>query len=148
MRGAGVEQLRRRVAQAVGQRHRLARRIVRQAEHDQIDLAPSCRAARPGSLRRSAGRLLSSTSGSARSRSRMPRPVVPASPSMNTASALAYADGQAATSSRPHDRPTAQRLLNWKLRRALALPYFLRSTTRESRVRKPATFRMPRRSGS
>jgi hopanoid biosynthesis associated protein HpnK len=41
-----------------------------------------------------------------------------------------------------------QRLLNWKLRRAFALPYFLRSTTRLSRVRKPATFRMPRRSGS
>ncbi len=30
-----------------------------------------------------------------------------------------------------------QRLENWKLRRALALPYFLRSTTRLSRVRKP-----------
>jgi hypothetical protein len=41
-----------------------------------------------------------------------------------------------------------QRLLNWKLRRAFMRPYFLRSTTRGSRVRKPATFRMPRRSGS
>ena len=40
------------------------------------------------------------------------------------------------------------RLLNWKLRRALALPYFLRSTTRLSRVRKPASFSTPRRSGS
>ena len=34
----------------------------------------------------------------------------------------------------------AQRLENWKLRRAFALPYFLRSTTRESRVRKPPCF--------
>ena len=41
-----------------------------------------------------------------------------------------------------------QRLLNWKLRRAFILPYFLRSTARESRVRKPAIFRMPRSSGS
>src|SRR3954463_8161765 len=41
-----------------------------------------------------------------------------------------------------------QRLENWKLRRALALPYFLRSTTRESRVRKPAFLSVPRRSGS
>ena len=31
----------------------------------------------------------------------------------------------------------AQRLENWKLARALRWPYFLRSTTRESRVRKP-----------
>jgi hypothetical protein len=31
-------------------------------------------------------------------------------------------------------------LENWKLRRALARPYFLRSTTRESRVRKPPCF--------
>src|ERR1700680_1018806 len=30
-----------------------------------------------------------------------------------------------------------QRLENWNERRALARPYFLRSTTRESRVRKP-----------
>src|ERR1700687_2935487 len=34
-------------------------------------------------------------------------------------------------------RMTGQRLENWKDRRALARPYFLRSTTRESRVRKP-----------
>ena len=34
-------------------------------------------------------------------------------------------------------RKKRQRLLNWKLRRALALPYFLRSTSRSSRVRKP-----------
>src|SRR5260370_28912620 len=33
------------------------------------------------------------------------------------------------------------RLENWKLRRALALPYFLRSTTRLSRVRKPPCFK-------
>ena len=32
----------------------------------------------------------------------------------------------------------AQRLENWKLRRALRLPYFLRSTLRESRVNPPA----------
>ncbi len=41
-----------------------------------------------------------------------------------------------------------QRLENWKERRALALPYFLRSTTRLSRVRKPAIFSTPRSSGS
>jgi hypothetical protein len=40
------------------------------------------------------------------------------------------------------------RLLNWKLRRAFALPYFFRSTTRLSRVRNPAVFRTGRRSGS
>ncbi len=45
-------------------------------------------------------------------------------------------------------KTNAYRLLNWKLLRALALPYFLRSTVRESRVRKPATLRMARRSGS
>ena len=45
-------------------------------------------------------------------------------------------------------RALRYRLLNWKLRRALALPYFFRSTTRESRVRKPAAFRIARRSGS
>jgi hypothetical protein len=41
-----------------------------------------------------------------------------------------------------------QRLENWKLRRALALPYFLRSTTRLSRVRKPPRLSTPRKSGS
>ncbi len=41
-----------------------------------------------------------------------------------------------------------QRLENWKLRRAFALPYFLRSTTRASRVRKPPCFRIGRNSGS
>src|SRR3546814_1828717 len=41
-----------------------------------------------------------------------------------------------------------QRLENWKLRRALARPYFLRSTTRESRVRKPPLFSTGRRPGS
>jgi hypothetical protein len=45
-------------------------------------------------------------------------------------------------------RSTHHRLLNWKLRRAFALPYFFRSTARESRVRNPATLRMLRRSGS
>ena len=40
---------------------------------------------------------------------------------------------------------TYQRLENWKLLRALALPYFLRSTTRLSRVRKPAAFSAVRR---
>ena len=42
----------------------------------------------------------------------------------------------------------AQRLENWKLRRAFARPYFLRSTTRESRVRKPPLFSTGRRPGS
>ena len=42
----------------------------------------------------------------------------------------------------------AQRLENWKERRAFAFPYFLRSTTRGSRVRKPPRLRAPRRSGS
>ena len=41
-----------------------------------------------------------------------------------------------------------QRLENWNERRALARPYFLRSTTRESRVRKPPFLSAPRRSGS
>jgi hypothetical protein len=41
-----------------------------------------------------------------------------------------------------------QRFENWKLRRALALPYFLRSTTRGSRVRKPSRFTVVRRPGS
>lgn len=40
------------------------------------------------------------------------------------------------------------RLLNWKERRALALPYFLRSTTRGSRVRKPSRFTTVRSPGS
>ena len=38
--------------------------------------------------------------------------------------------------------------VNWKERRALARPYFFRSTTRESRVRKPPRLRAPRKSGS
>ena len=41
-----------------------------------------------------------------------------------------------------------QRLENWKLRRAFARPYFLRSTTRESRVRKPPALSVGRSSGS
>ena len=41
-----------------------------------------------------------------------------------------------------------QRFENWNERRAFALPYFLRSTTRESRVRKPPFFSTPRSSGS
>ena len=40
------------------------------------------------------------------------------------------------------------RFENWKLRRALALPYFLRSTTRLSRVRKPPCFSTGRSPGS
>src|SRR5580704_1366089 len=40
------------------------------------------------------------------------------------------------------------RFENWKLRRALALPYFLRSTTRGSRVTKPPRLRTLRSSGS
>jgi hypothetical protein len=42
----------------------------------------------------------------------------------------------------------AQRFENWKLRRAFFLPYFLRSTTRGSRVKKPSFLRTDRRSGS
>ena len=45
-------------------------------------------------------------------------------------------------------RGLPQRLENWNERRALALPYFLRSTTRGSRVRKPPFLSAPRRSGS
>src|SRR5690606_8037830 len=41
-----------------------------------------------------------------------------------------------------------QRLENWKERRALARPYFLRSTTRLSRVRNPPFLSTPRSSGS
>src|SRR5271156_1451564 len=41
-----------------------------------------------------------------------------------------------------------QRFENWNERRAFALPYFLRSTTRESRVRKPPCLSTPRNSGS
>jgi Flp pilus assembly protein TadG len=41
-----------------------------------------------------------------------------------------------------------QRFENWKLRRALALPYFLRSTMRLSRVRKPPFLSAARSSGS
>ena len=46
-----------------------------------------------------------------------------------------------------NDRP-AQRLENWKLRRAFLRPYFLRSTTRLSRVRKPAALSGDRSAGS
>src|SRR3979490_1004754 len=43
---------------------------------------------------------------------------------------------------------TPQRLENWNERRALARPYFLRSTTHEPLVRNPPRFNTPRRSGS
>ena len=46
------------------------------------------------------------------------------------------------------DRRADQRFENWKLRRAFMRPYFLRSTTRLSRVRKPPFLRAPRNSGS
>ena len=42
----------------------------------------------------------------------------------------------------------AYRFENWKLRRAFFLPYFLRSTTRGSRVRKPSFLSAGRSSGS
>jgi hypothetical protein len=45
-------------------------------------------------------------------------------------------------------RESAQRFENWKLARALRWPYFLRSTTRASRVRKPSFFNAGRSSGS
>src|SRR3954447_12767507 len=41
-----------------------------------------------------------------------------------------------------------QRFENWKLRRALARPYFLRSTVRLSRVRNPAALTGARSTGS
>jgi len=44
--------------------------------------------------------------------------------------------------------PGYYRFENWKLRRAFALPYFLRSTTRGSRVRKPPRLSTARKSGS
>lgn len=47
-----------------------------------------------------------------------------------------------------HTSKIVQRFENWKLRRALALPYFLRSTTRLSRVMKPACFSAGRSAGS
>ena len=45
------------------------------------------------------------------------------------------------TGAEPDAGPRSQRFENWKLRRALRLPYFLRSTTRASRVRKPPCLR-------
>ncbi len=48
----------------------------------------------------------------------------------------------------PNPVRRVQRFENWKLFRAFALPYFLRSTTRLSRVRKPAAFSAARRPGS
>lgn len=45
-------------------------------------------------------------------------------------------------------QPSRQRFENWKLRRALRFPYFLRSTTRLSRVRNPAAFSAGRSDGS
>ena len=52
--------------------------------------------------------------------------------------------------SRPWEEPAPsdQRLENWNERRAFFLPYFLRSTTRGSRVKKPSFLRMGRSSGS
>jgi len=49
---------------------------------------------------------------------------------------------------RPDEGSAPQRLENWKLARALRWPYFLRSTTRESRVRKPPFLSAGLRSGS
>src|SRR5229473_6524962 len=46
------------------------------------------------------------------------------------------------------DHALHQRLENWKERRAFAFPYFLRSTTRGSRVRNPPRLSALRRSGS
>src|SRR5215469_2725672 len=45
-------------------------------------------------------------------------------------------------------RRVPHRFENWNDRRAFALPYFLRSTTRLSRVRKPPRLRTLRNSGS
>ncbi len=52
------------------------------------------------------------------------------------------------TPDRLRDEDADQRFENWKLRRALARPYFLRSTARGSRVRKPAAFTGARSAGS
>src|SRR6516165_1307345 len=64
----------------------------------------------------------------------------------------AKSHGGACTPARaPWDSRSAsrlQRLENWNERRALALPYFLRSTTRESRVRNPPRLSELRSSGS
>ncbi len=46
------------------------------------------------------------------------------------------------------NRDKYQRFENWKLRRALGRPYFLRSTVRGSRVRKPPGLRAARKPGS
>jgi hypothetical protein len=47
-----------------------------------------------------------------------------------------------------NSKPPDQRFENWKLRRALGLPYFLRSTVRGSRVRKPPGLSAARSVGS
>ena len=155
----------------VGQGDGFPRRIVRQAEHDQVHLAPSCRGARRGPCgARRAG--CDVDIGLRGRRSRMPRPVVPDSPSMKTRRlrhVCAPSDGvdgpqagqrkargtQSKGGGPDGPAPRNQRrqcpsaLAELEAAAGLgSLPYFLRSTTRESRVRKPATFRMPRRSGS
>ncbi len=85
------------------------------------------------------------------------RPVVPASPSMNTFGAISNPrtsremkrGASIGTEAPPRAKAVArQRFENWKLRRALARPYFLRSTTRLSRVRNPPCFSSARSAGS
>lgn len=76
----------------------------------------------------------------------LPDSVDPANPAPE--STKGAADAAPFQHSMPTDRPKDQRLENWNDRRAFALPYFFRSTTRLSRVRKPAALSAPRRPGS
>jgi hypothetical protein len=87
---------------------------------------------------------------------------VPASPSMKTLGAIVAALKPLRDNNRsqkqkghPDGYPFRMRIWvrgyrfeNWKLRRALARPYFLRSTTRLSRVRKPPALSAGRSPGS
>ena len=69
---------------------------------------PSCRGAPPGPCGGRPAMLLSATSGSPRRRSRMPSPVVPASPSMNTLGLVGHcrSSGLRHRHGRPRDRPS------------------------------------------
>ena len=82
MRGRGIEDARRLVAERIGERHRFLGGIVGQAQHDEVDVAPASPCARRRSLRSAGSMLFTSTRGSRASRSRISSPVVPASPSM------------------------------------------------------------------
>ena len=89
------------VAERVGERHRLLGGVVGQAQHDEVDVGQHrlaggrVLALAPGSM------LFTSTPGSRASRSRISRPVVPASPSMKI---LAFDVLMAQLSSQPQLR--------------------------------------------